>query len=118
MTSSDELRLSKARRERTHILYVGGAVDFSVAEEFRAGVEDAVATANSPLIVDLGNVSFLDSSGISTLVRAYHAMKARGDYFALVVNRPMIMRVLSICRLDSIFEIHRDLDAAVAAAMV
>ena len=67
------------------------------------------------VIVDLSGVSYIDSSGVASLVEAFQLARKKGGFFSLVSVSPAVMRVLSLARLDKVFSIHPTVDAAVAA---
>ncbi|MBL8629960.1 MAG: STAS domain-containing protein [Rhodospirillaceae bacterium] len=67
------------------------------------------------LVVDLGAVSYIDSSGVASLVEAFQVSRKKTAYFALAAVSPAAMRVLSLARLDKVFTIHADVNAATAA---
>jgi len=66
----------------------------------------------SKVLVDLSGVSYIDSSGVASLVEAFQRAKKAGVEFALVsVNAPA-RRVLELARLDKVFTIHETLAEA------
>lgn len=67
-----------------------------------------------PLLVDLGGVTYIDSSGIASLVEVYQLARKQGMRFALVAVSEASLRVLKLARLDQVFPIHADLAAALA----
>jgi anti-sigma B factor antagonist len=97
------------------VLTVSGSVDFAVDGLFAEAVADAVATAQSPLVVDLREVVFMDSSGISRLVQAYKTMLARGDYFGVVAGG-LVLRLLRTSGLLAILNVREDLETSIAEA--
>mgnify|MGYP000930069034 CR=1 FL=1 len=62
---------------------------------------------NSSLVVDLGNISFIDSSLISTLVAGLKKMKARGGEFSLLHLHNSVVNILTISNLLKDFK-HYD----------
>jgi anti-sigma B factor antagonist len=64
-----------------------GEIDLETAPELRGAV-DAVFAADQPslITVDLSDVTFVDSVGISALVGSYHTAKVRGAH--LIVTEP------------------------------
>jgi anti-sigma B factor antagonist len=61
------------------------------------------------LYVDLSAVTYIDSSGVASLVEAFQATRKQGTDFGLVGVSPPVRRVLALGRLDQVFPI---LDAA------
>jgi anti-sigma B factor antagonist len=67
------------------------------------------------LIVDLTDVGFLDSSGLGALVRALTTSQSEGGQTKLVGVGTQIRKLLEMTRLDSVFEIHPDLETALSS---
>jgi anti-sigma B factor antagonist len=67
------------------------------------------------LLVDLSAVGFLDSSGLGALVRALTLAQKEGGSAKLLHAGPQVRKLLQMTRLDSVFEIHEDLEAAVSS---
>lgn len=83
-----------------------GDIDLAAQDEVLAVLEPATcraAHAGEDLVVDLGDVTFLDSTGIALLVRARRQLP---DGVALVLARPpeQVRRVLEISGLDQLCE--------------
>jgi anti-sigma B factor antagonist len=95
------------------IVSVAGEVDLSTSPPLRDALEQAVAQGPS-VVVDLSEVTFLDSTGLGDLVRAKEAARSLGGELNLVLTQPRIRRVLEITGLDSEFVIHDTLAAATA----
>lgn len=68
------------------------------------------------LLVDLSNVSYIDSSGVASLVEGYQLAKARELEFGLVGVSQKAMQVLKLARLDQVFEIHTSVSERVRQA--
>jgi anti-sigma B factor antagonist len=112
----DSFGVRKSIAQDAHILHVTGDIDLSVAEKFKAALEEAVATACSPLIVDLSEVVYMDSTGFRWLMHARTLMNQRGDTFKIVVPSPLLRRLFSILQLDTIVEVYGTLEDAIAPA--
>ena len=72
------------------------------------------------LLVDLSAVGFLDSSGLGALVRALTLAQKEGGSAKLLHAGPhrlsrLVNNLLEMTKLDSVFEIHEDLEAAVSS---
>jgi len=57
----------------------------------------------APVVVaDLSAVTFLDSTGISTLLRAHNALTAQGGWLALTGADQTVLRVLDLTGVDTV----------------
>ncbi len=85
-----------------------GDVDLEHSPTARQVLLDCVARERD-IFVDLSEVSYMDSSGVASLVEALQTSKKKGTRFALVAVNPAAMRVLELARLDKVFTIHETL---------
>jgi len=108
--------MSTTTRGGVHVLTVSGEVDIQVRAEFRERLIEAVDGANSPLVIDLSGVDFIEASGFIALVEAQERMNARPDKLYIVVQNPLVRRLFSILRLDAFFDLYTATKDALAAA--
>jgi len=100
------MKIESSRAEDTTILTVNGDVDLYSSPELRKAVLDAVPRSATGVEVHLGGVSYMDSSGVATLVEGLRSAKEHGKDFALVAPSAAVMKVLELARLDRIFEVR------------
>lgn len=93
------------------VVSVSGEVDLSWSSELRTAILDAV-NHHARVLVDLSEVSYIDSSGIAALVEGYQTAKGRDVGFGLVSISTSVRAVLELARLDQVFPIFDDLAAA------
>ncbi|BAZ93829.1 anti-sigma factor antagonist [Thiohalobacter thiocyanaticus] len=67
-----------------------------------------------PTLVDLSAVSYIDSSGVASLVEGLQKARAGGLAFALVGVSEAAMKVLQLARLDTVFDVYSGIDACPA----
>ncbi|RNL78983.1 STAS domain-containing protein [Nocardioides marmorisolisilvae] len=85
-------------------LTVSGEVDIACVEEFLAAARDCVDSAATDVEIDLGGVSFIDSSGLGTLVRIRNQIRERGGKVRLTHVPEVVARVLEVSGLAQAFE--------------
>lgn len=66
------------------------------------------------LVVDLSNVEFCDSSGLSALLIADRTMRQHGGSVHLAHVHQRVMNLMNISMLDRVFTIHSTVDDAIA----
>lgn len=96
------------------IVALDGEVDLNRAPEIRRLLLDCVARGLD-VLVDLSGVSYIDSSGIASLVEALQEAGKKGIGLGLVAVSEDARKVFQLARLDKVFAIHPDLDAALMA---
>lgn len=67
------------------------------------------------VVFALGNVGFLSSAGISTLLWLSEQVRSQGGQFKLCNLKPAVLDVLKIGRLDTVLEIHESTEDAIEA---
>ena len=97
------------------VIAVSGELDIHTAPDLTEVLQVAIATGQ-PVIVDLTDVTFMDSSGLSVFVSALKRVRESLTSLVLVVSEPRVMRVFSITGLDTLIDIHATLDSALSAS--
>jgi anti-sigma B factor antagonist len=82
---------------------------------FKKTVTQLLEEGRVNLLVDLSKVGFLDSSGLGALVRALTQSQKEGGQTKLLNAGPQVRKLLQMTKLDSVFELHSDLEAAVSS---
>lgn len=97
------------------VLEVGGEVDVYTAPRLRERLIEMIEGGAHHVVVDLGRVDFLDSTGLGVLVGALKRLRAVGGTFGLVCDKEPLLKIFRITALDQVFPIFPTVDAAVAA---
>lgn len=98
------------------IIAVRGDLVIGEAETtFKKTVTRLIEEGRVNLLVDLSSVGFLDSSGLGALVRALTNTQKEGGQTKLLHAGPQIRKLLQMTKLDSVFEIHEDMEGAVSS---
>jgi anti-sigma B factor antagonist len=110
-----ELSLNVRTVGEQSVLDVVGEVDVYSAPELRERLA-ALLTASTPsLVVNLAEVSFLDSTGIGTLVAGLNRAVQFGGTLTLVCDHERILKLFRITGLDTVFAIRPSVDEALAS---
>jgi anti-sigma B factor antagonist len=110
-----EIEIERRTEGGWDVLDVAGEVDLSTAPELRSRIEDLLDEGSRRVVVDLADVSFMDSSGLSVLVSGFKSMREAGGEMAVVCPNASIAKIFSITGLDRVFSIHPSLDEALSA---
>src|SRR5260370_444044 len=78
-------------------------------------LEHLLGTGEPLLLLDLQEVSMIDSSGIGLLVRYLTAAKQRGGSLKLLNPSKFALQTLKLVRVLNLFEVFEDLQTAVAS---
>jgi anti-sigma B factor antagonist len=82
---------------------LNGPIDLASAPDIERMLTLRVATAEGAVALDLSETDFMDSSGLSMLVRLRNKAHARGLALVLVDPSPPVRRLLEITRVDGLF---------------
>ncbi|MEW9532425.1 STAS domain-containing protein [Microbispora sp. NPDC049125] len=97
------------------LIAVAGELDYHTASRLRETLDDLPMTSVPALIIDLTDVSYCDSTGITVLVGAHRGTQAAGIPLALSGVDDNLRRILGIIGLESLFRIYDTADSAAAA---
>lgn len=84
------------------VLVVSGDVDVASSEGLLVAALDA-AGDGSALVIDLGQVTFMDSTGLSALIRIRTVLAERGGDLAVAARSRPVQRVLQLAGMADAF---------------
>ena len=87
------------------LISIAGELDLANSDVVRARL-DQVALIADRVILDMQNLEFIDSTGLSTIVRLGKQLKERGAQLAVVVTKPSIRKLFAITALDKRFALY------------
>lgn len=105
---------SVSEKEGSIVIALKGEIDLENAGEVRKALLGNLKQ-KMDLLVDMAAVTYIDSSGIASLVEGLQMARKQKNELSLVSVSPRALRVLELARLDKVFTIHADVDGALAA---
>jgi anti-sigma B factor antagonist len=102
------------KKQGASIVVLKGDVDLESSPAAREILLKSVEGAGT-VLVDLSSVTYIDSSGVASLVEALQAAKRNGGRFALVAASDPTRRVLELARLDKVFTMYMTVDEGLKA---
>lgn len=100
---------------RTAVVTASGEIDLTNADGLRDVLLSALDAGARGLVVDLTRATFLDSAGVSALVRTSRRASATGTTLRLAVTAPSVLRVLDLVGLDRLIGVYPGVSEAVAS---
>jgi len=98
------------------VVTVAGEIDIVNAAEVGGQLFNAAPNTAPGLVVDLAEVTYLDSRGVHLLFELANRLRMRHQQLHLVVpSRALIRRVLVLTHVDTVIPLHQDVDDAVRA---
>lgn len=113
MTTEVHFAVSEAQYDGTIVLKVEGEVDVSTAPELRERLLAVADRGHNLAVVDMSEVSFVDSTALGVLVSGVKRLRGAGGDLRLVVTQPRIAKVLAITGLTDVFPLYASAQEAV-----
>ena len=111
----DDVLTITVRRERGYVIVaVTGEIDISTVAGLRERLFE-LTEDSQPLIIDMNQVTFIDSAGLGALVGAARRAAANGASLYAVCERPQPRKLLWLTGVDRRIPLVTSLDAALAS---
>lgn len=109
MSGSDSRECSKHT-----VLTLDGEIDLAAAPAVRASLASIVNDKlGRDVVIDLRDVTFMDSTGVGALLSAYRRLKLQQRALVLAGPQPIVARVLGITHVDLLFPVVDSLSGAI-----
>jgi anti-sigma B factor antagonist len=97
------------------IVDLDGEIDLYKSPDVRAVIGKLIARKEKSVAINFQKVSYIDSSGLATIIDAFQKMRAYGGKLVLVSLAKPVRSVFEVARLDKFFPIYDEETAAVAS---
>jgi anti-sigma B factor antagonist len=97
------------------VVALSGEVDIFTAPQFKEHLVALLDDGVKRLVVDLSEVTFIDSTALGVLIGGVRRVHGAGGAMTIVVTTRPVERVLSVTGLDRVFSLHATREEAVAA---
>ena len=104
------------RQHRPNVLPLKGEIDLHVSPTVTQSLNAMTEKKPERVVIDLSDATYIDSAGLAALILAMQKVEAYGGRFFLTGLRETMRSIFEISRLDQIFQIFPDVDAALAAS--
>ena len=91
-------------------------LDGDRSREFKGRMRGVIEGVDKRVVVDLGNVEFIDSSGLGALISSLKVLRGNGGDLVLCSMTSQVHTVFEITRLLRVFEVFKDVDTALDSA--
>ncbi len=105
MVNDAIFEVSDSEQPGVLVLHARGEIDVATSPELHELLVAVIERAPQLVIVDLTEVSFIDSTGLGVLVGAVRDVRAGGGDMRLVVTQPQIIKLLELTGLDEVFSV-------------
>jgi anti-sigma B factor antagonist len=109
--TDDQLSVTVLERGSDTLINVSGELDFGTTAGFLE-VTQPLVEAGKPVVLDLAELAFCDSSGLGALVRLHKLADGAGGSLCLARLRPQLESTIRLTMLHRLFRIRDDVPAA------
>jgi anti-sigma B factor antagonist len=102
------------RQIRSNVLPLKGEIDLHVSPTITTSLNQMIEKKPERLVVDLSDVSYIDSAGLAALIEAMQKVEGYGGKFMLAGLQETVRSIFEISRLDQVFQIFPDANAALS----
>ncbi len=104
------------RQHRPNVLPLKGEIDLHVSPAVTESLNAMTEKKPERVVIDLSRATYIDSAGLVALILAMQNVEAYGGRFFLTGLHETMRSIFESSRLDQIFQIFPDVDAALAAS--
>ncbi len=105
-------------REGYNVVKPMGELDVYTVPHFRKAMLRLEGDKKHHLIIDLGAVDYIDSTGLGSLIEIYQKVESAGGELAFVCDNPGILKILNLTNLNKVFRLFPNLGKAFQHASI
>ncbi|UCC94539.1 MAG: STAS domain-containing protein [Candidatus Omnitrophota bacterium] len=105
------MKITEQKHGEIIICALEGEIDINTSPELRKAFDGFTRRAIKKIVIDFSKVSYIDSSGLATLIELLQRLKKIGGHLRLSSLSQKVRNVFEVTKLDKLFEIfdtHED----------
>ena len=99
-----------------NVLPLEGEIDLHVSPQISGSLKNIIKKQPARVVVDLSQVTYIDSSGLAVLIEGMQGVEEYGGKFAIAGMQETVRSIFEIARLDQVFRIFPDVESALAGS--
>ncbi|MGB2630472.1 MAG: STAS domain-containing protein [Candidatus Omnitrophota bacterium] len=107
------MQINVEEKEGISVFRIVGDIDVNTSPEVKKCFDALVKEKKDKIVVNLKEVSYVDSSGLATLVEIFKNLRAYGGKMKLTNLTSKVMGLFEITKLSKLFDILQEEDDAV-----
>lgn len=107
--------LERRAEGNVEVVTLAGNLNAAVATQTRDEILGVIKSGRTRLVLDLGDVRFVDSSGLSVLVSTLKSARSVGGDVVLASLKPEVESIIELTRLHRVLSLFGDQETAVAS---
>ena len=107
------MKIQMEEKDRGVVIKLNGnIIGIPDETEFDNAIKSMVSKNKLNIVVDLGDISYINSTGLGIILRGYISIKNAGGSFKLASLNKKLKTLLEITKLNSIIDIHNSVESA------
>ena len=106
------------RSDDVAVLRLTGELDADTATQLHATLANLLERPVPRIVVDLSDLKFCDSMGLSAFITSKQVITARGGWLSFAGANPFLVNLMETVGLHRYFAMFADVDEAIAAARI
>ena len=107
------MQIKQEKKNDIIVCYIEGDVDINTSPQIKKTIDKLIGRKEPKIIINFKNVSYVDSSGLATLVEILKNLKSYGGRLKLTNLSTKIKSLFEITKLEKLFEIIADEEEAI-----
>jgi anti-sigma B factor antagonist len=103
-------------RSDVAVLHLSGELDADTSAQLHSTLADLLERPVPRIVVDLSDLKFCDSVGLSAFITSKQVISARGGWLSFAGANPFLCQLMETVGLSRYFAIFPDVEDAIAAA--
>jgi anti-sigma B factor antagonist len=105
MLPPEDFSITVGHHRDTATVVVAGELDLATAPRLREHLEALAQTGPAAIVLDLGGLTFMDSTGVSLLLATWRGAERRGVRLSLTRVPDDVLRLLELCGVAALLPI-------------
>ncbi|MFQ5953082.1 MAG: STAS domain-containing protein [Candidatus Omnitrophota bacterium] len=106
------MQINMQEKEGISIFRIVGDIDVNTSPEIKKSFDNLIKEKKDKVVVNLKDVSYVDSSGLATLVEIFKNLRAYGGKIKLTNLSSKVMGLFEITKLNKLFDIKAEEEEA------
>ncbi len=106
------MKINEEKRNSFVIVAIEGETNIDTSPQLREAFNRYIRQGDKKIVVDCANLSYIDSSGLATLIEMLQRLKKVGGKLKLCSLAAKVKSIFEVTKLDKLFEIYPDCQKA------
>ena len=98
------------------VIEATGRLDMVAAPQLKALIQAAVTKGQTPVVIDLSGVAFMDSTGLAALISGLRVTRQAGSDLRIAGAASQVLSVLQMTGIDRVIQPYANINEAIHAA--